>query len=313
MAPATAKQIGSGYIDLQVNGSFGVDFNGDELSAESLHHVCVRLKEEGAAAFLPTVITDAIDVMAARLSRLAKARQADPLAQEMVVGFHIEGPFINGATGFVGAHPPEFVRPASVPEIERLLEAADGLTRIVTLAPEHDKGFEVTRYLADLGITVAAGHCDPSFEQLEAAIDAGLSMFTHLGNACPGVLNRHENIIQRVLSLSSRLCISFIADGSHVPFRALGNYLRTAGSKRCVIVSDAISAAGLGPGRYQVGGQTVVVGDDQVPRSSDNLHFVGSATTLGQMASKLRSHLHLSDDEITQLISTGPRRVLASL
>jgi len=127
MTHTETSRIGSGYVDLQVNGTFGVDFNGHELTAESLHHACARLQEDGAAAFLPTVVTDKIDVMAARLSRLAKARQADPLARSMILGFHIEGPFISDAPGFVGAHPREFVRPANVPEMERLLEAADGL------------------------------------------------------------------------------------------------------------------------------------------------------------------------------------------
>ena len=312
MSPSNPKPISSGYVDLQVNGCTGVDFNGDELSVEAMHGVCERLRDEGAAGFLPTVITDEVDVMAGRLARLAKVRRADALAEEMILGVHIEGPFISSAAGFVGAHPQASVRPANLPQMERLLEAADGLTRIVTLAPEHDEGLRVTRYLTDHGITVAAGHCDPSLKQLEAAIDAGLSMFTHLGNGCPTMVNRHDNIIQRVLSFSSRLWISFIADGAHVPFPTLGNYLRAAGIERCVVVSDAISAAGLGPGRYRVGDQIAVVGEDQVPRSADGTHFVGSATTMARMADYLRRFLRLSEDEVFQLTSIGPRSVLGS-
>lgn len=300
----------SGYIDLQVNGCAGVDFNGDHLTVEAMHGVCQRLRDEGAAGFLPTVITDEIDVMAARLARLAEARRGDSLAQEMILGVHIEGPFISGAAGFVGAHPHAAVRPANLSQMERLLEAADGLTRIVTLAPEHDQGLRVTSYLTDHGITVAAGHCDPSRDQLQEAIDAGLSMFTHLGNGCPAMVNRHDNIIQRVLSLSSQLWISFIADGAHVPFPTLGNYLRAAGIEQCMIVSDAISAAGLGPGRYRLGDQSVVVGEDQVPRSTEGNHFVGSATTMAQMADNLRRFLRLSESEILQLTSIGPRSIL---
>ncbi len=310
MSTSSTKPASSGYIDLQVNGCAGVDFNGDHLTVEEMRGVCQRLSDEGAAGFLPTVITDEVDVMASRLARLAKVRRADTLAQEMILGIHIEGPFISSEAGFVGAHPQAAVRPASLSQMERLLEAADGLTKIVTLAPEHDEGLRVTRYLTDRGIAVAAGHCDPSLEQLEAAIDAGLSMFTHLGNGCPTMVNRHNNIIQRVLSLSSQLRISFIADGAHVPLPTLGNYLRAAGIERCVIVSDAISAAGLGPGCYRLGDQSVVVGEDQVPRSANGTHFVGSATTMSQMADKLRRCLHLSDGEILQLTAIGPRQIL---
>lgn len=299
-----------GYVDLQVNGYAGVDFNGDTLTVDAMHAVCHRIREEGAAGFLPTVVTDEVDVMATRLARLAEARRTDPLTREMILGVHIEGPFICGDDGYVGAHPQASVRPANLAQMEQLLEAADGLTRIVTLAPEHDEDLRVTKYLADHDITVAAGHCNPNIEQLQAAIDAGLSMFTHLGNGCPGKITRHDNIIQRVLSLSDHLWISFIADGHHVPFPALGNYLRAAGIDRCLIVSDAVSAAGLGPGRFELCGQTVVVGDDLVPRSTKGSNFVGSATMIPRMAENLRRFLKLSDDEVLQLTAVAPRQVL---
>lgn len=301
---------GSGYVDLQLNGYAGIDFNDDSFSPEDMHNVCERVREEGVAGFLPTIITDDLDAMAARLARLVAMRQADSLLQKMIVGFHIEGPFISAAPGYVGAHPADKVRPPNVSDAQRLLEAADGLTRIVTLAPELDQEFGVTRFLADQGITVAAGHCDPSFDQLEAAIDSGLSMFTHLGNGCHHHIPRHDNIIERTLSFADKLWISFIADGAHVPFFALRNYLRAAGFERCVIVSDAISAAGLGPGRYQVAGQEAIVGEDRVPRSAEGSHFVGSATSLPQMAENLRQHLHMLEEDVLQLTSIGPRSVL---
>ena len=126
--------------------------------------------------------------MAARLARIAAYRQADALARELIWGLHIEGPFISPLPGYVGAHPPEHVRPADPDAMRRLLDAAAGLTRLVTLAPERDAGLAVTRLLAGQGILVAAGHCDPSLADLRAAIDAGLSMFTHLGNGCPMTL-----------------------------------------------------------------------------------------------------------------------------
>ena len=87
--------------------------------------------------------------------------------------------------------------------MKRLLDAAGGLTKVVTLAPERDPGFRVTRMLARKNVIVSAGHSDASVDQLQAAIDAGLAMFTHLGNGCPMQMHRHDNIIQRVLSLSA--------------------------------------------------------------------------------------------------------------
>ena len=194
--------------------------------------------------------------------------------------------------------------------MQRLVDAAGGFAHIVTLAPERDPRMHVTRWLADRGIVVAAGHCDPTLDQLRQAMDAGLSMFTHLGNGCPMQLHRHDNVIQRVLSVADRLWLGFIGDGVHVDFPALGNYLKCAGLDRAVLVTDAISAAGLGPGRYTLGPQSVMIGDDLVARAPDGSHFVGSACTMPRMADYLRTRLHYSDAQIDALLARNPRRIL---
>ena len=179
------------------------------------------MQEDGTTGALATVITDSIESMKGKLQRLVRAREEDEVVRKVLVGLHIEGPFLNQADGFIGAHPRDWTRPATVDAMKELLEAAGDLTRIVTLAPECDEGFATTRFLAGEGIVVSAGHCDPSLDQLRAAIDAGLSMFTHLGNGCPMQLQRHDNIVERVLSLSEDLWICFIGDGVHVPPFAL--------------------------------------------------------------------------------------------
>ena len=301
----------SGYVDLQVNGYGGVDFNGDDLSADSLHAACQRLVADGVAGVLATVITDDIDRMVARLTRLATLRSSDTLAQQVIWGIHVEGPFISDQAGYVGAHPARATRPACRDAMRRLLDASEGLTRIVTLAPERDSQMAVTKWLADQGICVAAGHCNPSLEQLDAAIDAGLTLFSHLGNGCPIEMPRHDNVIQRVLSRSERLWISFIADGVHVPWHALGNYLKAATKERCIVVSDAISAAGLGPGKYQLAGQEVVVDAHGATWSADHSHLAGSATTMHQMEMNLRHTLGLSDREVKWLICDNPQDAIA--
>jgi N-acetylglucosamine-6-phosphate deacetylase len=299
-----------GYCDLQVNGYGGVDFNSDALTGEALHSACERLDADGVGAFLATVITDDLDAMCRRLARLARLREADSLARRLIAGVHIEGPFISPTDGFRGAHPAGGVIAADVDAMQQLLDAAAGLTRIVTLAPERDPGQRVTRLLTGTGIVVSAGHTDASLDELRAGIDAGLRMFTHVGNGCPMYLHRHDNIVQRALSLSRELWLSFIADGAHVPPPALGNYLRLAGYERCVVVSDAIAPAGLGPGRYTLGRQTVVVGDDMVPRAADASHFVGSAVTMAQSAAYLGATLGLPPETVQQLTTTNPRAVL---
>ena len=298
------------FFDLQVNGYAGVDFNQDGLTADDLHRACERLDADGVGGFLATIITDDLDAMCRRLSTLAALRERDPLAQRLIPGFHIEGPFLNEADGYRGAHPRDAIRPASLDSMTRLLDAAGGLARVVTLAPERDEGFTVTRMLATRGIVVSAGHTDATLDELRGAIDAGLSMFTHVGNGCPMHMHRHDNIVQRALSLADRLWLCFIADGAHVPFVALGNYLRIAGADRVVIVSDAIAPAGLGPGRYKFGRWDIVVGDDMVPRAPDRSHLVGSGITMRQNAENLRLALNLPPATARRLTSDNPRSVI---
>jgi len=301
---------GPAYFDLQVNGYAGVDFNQDDLTSDGLHHACERLRSDGVSGILATVITEKLPVMQSRLERLAALREEDPLAQELIAGFHVEGPFISPLDGFRGAHPEDSVLPATPDDANRLLDSGQGLVRLFTLAPEQDAGLKTTKMLVERGVVVSAGHCDPTIEQLDAAIDGGVSMFTHLGNGCPMMLHRHENVIQRVLSRSDRLHLCFIADGAHVPFAALKNYLRAAGIDRCSVVTDATAAAGMGPGHYRLGRWDVDVGEDLVAWSPDGSHLIGSAVTMVQAAANLREQLGLTESEVHLLTSKNPRVAL---
>lgn len=232
-----------GFFDLQVNGYGGVDFNHDGLTPESLHTACARLAADGVDGMLATIISEDLPIMIRRLQRLVQARAQDPLCARLIAGVHIEGPFLRPDGGYQGAHPPEAMRQADPDTAARLIEAGDGLVRLMTLAPECDPDQRTTRWLADHGVRVSAGHTDASLDTLRAAIDQGLTIFTHVGNGCPVMLNRHDNIIQRALHLADRLWLCFIADGVHIPPFALRNYLRLAGTARAVIVTDAMAAA----------------------------------------------------------------------
>jgi len=294
-------------VDLQVNGFAGIDFNQDALTAEQLHRACELISAHGVEAILATIITEKIEVMAHRLENLARLRESDPQARRIIAGIHIEGPFLSPEPGYRGAHPVEAIHSANVDEMQRLLDATRGLTRVVTLAPESDPQYRVTKMLAGQKIVVSGGHCNPSLDQLRAGIDAGLQMFTHLGNGCPMQMSRHDNIIQRVLSQADKLWLCFIADGVHVPFFTLRNYLKTAGIDRCIVVSDAMAAAGLGPGRYNLSRWEVTVDQDLAAWAPDRSHLVGSAITLRQSFTNLTTQVGLSDASALRLTSTNPR------
>lgn len=300
----------NGYVDLQVNGYADVDFNADELSAERVAAVCKRLQDEGVAGILATVITADLDSMCRRLENICRVRDADRNVADMIWGIHIEGPFFNPEPGYVGAHPKQHAREADIDTAKRLLEAAGGLTRIMTIAPERDPGHRVTKFLAEQGVCVSAGHCNPTLDVLRAAIDAGLSMFTHLGNGCPALMPRHDNIIQRALTLSNRLHIGFIADGVHVPFFALANYIQCCGIDRAFIVTDAICGAGLGPGEYTLGDRKVIVDENLATWAADRSHLVGSAGTMRRSEENLRNALGFDDRQVKQLLCDNPRSLI---
>ncbi len=297
-------------FDIQVNGYFGGDFTNPGITAEELHQTCVTLEQDGVDSILATVITDDVAALCGKLSHLVQLREEDELAKKIIAGFHIEGPFINPEVGYVGAHPIDCVKPANIEDSKRLLEATAGLTKLVTLAPEFDEGMATTRFLADQGITVSAGHCNPSLDQLKAGIDAGLSMVTHLGNGCPVTMPRHDNIIQRALSLSDKLWCCFIPDGAHVDFFALGNYLKVAGIDRSIMVTDAIAAAKLGPGRYTLSGMEIEVDEQGVARKPGSPNLAGATVTMPQIQENLSRQLGLDEEQIKTLIDSNPRKAI---
>lgn len=297
-------------LDIQVNGYAGTDFNSNTFTPEALRHACECLREDGCDQILATFITDTMENLELRIRRLVEFRAKDPLVQEVIAGIHVEGPFINIEKGYVGAHPPHCVKPATVEDAKRLVEAGEGLVKLVTLAPECDEGFKTTSYLAGEGVTVSAGHCNPDLKTLTESCDAGLSMFTHVGNGCPMIMHRHDNIVQRALTLREKLWLCFIPDGVHIPFFALKNYLQVAGIERSIFVTDAISAARLGPGRYTLAGWEILIGEDLVARSPDASHFVGSTVTVPRILDNSRNDLSLSEAEIITLLETNPRKAI---
>jgi N-acetylglucosamine-6-phosphate deacetylase len=299
-------------IDLQLNGYKGVDFNDDNLTAEALRLACQAIVTDGGQQILATVITDHLDLMVSRIKRLANLREQNKLISDVMVGIHVEGPFISPITGFVGAHPTAHVLPATVAHAKDIVAAGNGLIRVVTLAPEHDADFKTTQWLSQQNILVSAGHCNPSVEVLSAAIDAGLSAFTHLGNGCPIDMHRHNNIINRVLAADGLRWIMIIPDGIHLPPSLVRTMIRSIGIERIIAVTDATAAGGMGVGEFSLGSQKVIVEQDGAAWASDRSHLVGSTASMGRVRDVLQNDVGLSKPEIIQITETNPAMALVS-
>ena len=299
------------YIDLQVNGAYGVDFNSDSLTTEQFKFACSKLEESGVVGFLPTIITDSLDAMCNRITKIASIVESNPQLSGLVRGIHVEGPFLSDRAGFYGTHPPQHIKAANQRDAMRLVEAGRGRVRLVTLAPEQDAACETTRWLSDEGILVFAGHTDASFDMLKRAVDCGLRGFTHLGNGCIHQVDRQDNIMQRVLACRDKLMITLIADGIHLPAWLLKSWLEIIGPTRSIIISDSMSAAGMPAGEYSIGNQAVLVEPSRRTRHRDHGYLAGSASTMADMSRVLTETLSVGIAVREQIMHDNALAILA--
>jgi N-acetylglucosamine-6-phosphate deacetylase len=262
--------------DLQVNGFAGTDFQSDAPDLPALLRATEGLRRAGCTRFLLTLITDDWNSILGRLARLRRLRESSPDLRRAIMGWHIEGPFLSSQPGFCGAHEPARMIDPTPAHLTALRGQVADDRLLITLAPERPGAIEAIRHAVSIGITVSLGHTDAPAAVLAEAVAAGATGFTHLGNGCPQLLDRHDNIILRVLNQPG-LRVGFIPDGIHVPAGLLRVAHRALPAVAPYYVSDAMSAAGAPPGKYPLGRLELEVGADQVVRRPGSPLFAGSA------------------------------------
>ncbi len=268
--------IAPGLFDAQVNGYGGVDFQQDDLKVGDLVSAARQLRNAGCTRFLLTLITDEWTKLMGRLRHLRELREQSAELQAAIAGWHIEGPFLSTEPGFHGAHDPALMCDPTPQHIGELRSITENDPLLLTLAPERPGAIEVIEDAVLRGIKISLGHTNASAEILLRAVRAGASSFTHLANGCPRELDRHDNILWRVFETPD-LMVSLIPDRIHVSpglFRVLHRNLVLGW---IYYVSDAMSAAGMAPGRYKLGKLELEVGMDQVVRQPGKPLFAGSA------------------------------------
>jgi len=262
------------WIDLQVNGFAGADYNDPALPHDSIARSIQALFATGVARFYPTVITGAPDRMEGALRNLSAAK--DTLAEgEAIDGFHVEGPHISPEDGPRGAHPARWVRPPDFDEFRRWQDATGNRVRIVTLSPEWPEAPAYIERITAEGVVAAIGHTGATSEQIAAAVAAGATLSTHLGNGAHAVLRRYNYILDQLAD--DRLMADFIVDGIHLPAPFLKIALRAKGPERTVLVTDAAAPAGCAPGRYRLGEVDVELTPDQRVVMAGKDRLAGSA------------------------------------
>ena len=311
-APDTADYIAPGFIDLQVNGFAGVDYNDPASPAEEIARSIQKMFTTGVTRFFATVITGSEERINGSLKNLAKAkdefaRNGRPEAVAMEA-FHVEGPHISPETGPRGAHPLEFIRRPDLNEFARWQEAADGNIRLVTVSPEWDETPGYIRGLVRSGVVVSIGHTKATAEQILAAVDAGATMSTHLGNAAHPVLPKTQNYIWEQLA-EDRLAACFIVDGIHIPQPFVRAAMHAKGLEKSILVTDAVMPAMCEPGPYKLGQVDVELraNGSVVMRGTERL--AGSALRMDEAVANTVRFAGVSLPAALAMATTNPARV----
>lgn len=299
--------VAPGWIDLQVNGYAGVDYNSplaphDEI-ARSIH----VLHSTGTTRFLPTVITGPPEDMLAALRNLAKAKASLPEGDSMEA-FHVEGPHICPDDGPRGAHPRHSVRPPDVNEYKRWQEATGGNIRLITISPEWPQAVRYIETVVEDGVVVSIGHTNATAEEIQAAVSAGATKSTHIGNGAHKQMLRHPNYIWEQLA-EDRLAAGFIADGIHLGKAFFKAALRAKGIWRSLLVTDASMPACCKPGIYKLGDQELELTSDNRVVLAGQDRLAGSALRMDEAITNAMRMGEISLSEAVSMANRNPARV----
>ena len=301
--PPTDLWIAPGFIDLQVNGFAGVDFNRPEASADEIQRALERIVSTGVTRCLPTVITGPPGEMLACLRNLARVQSP------VIAGFHVEGPHISPEDGPRGAHPLDSVRAPDLAEYRRWQEATDDRIRLITLSPHWPDAIQYIRAIVRDGVTASIGHTSANSEQIAAAVDAGATLSTHIGNAGHTTLPKIRNYIWDQLA-EDRLSASFIADGIHLPAAFLRAALRAKTVSRSILATDASAPAGAASGRYRLGAQDADLTPDGRVVLSGTDRLAGSALKMNDAIANVMRMAGVTQAEAVRMATVNPARII---
>jgi N-acetylglucosamine-6-phosphate deacetylase len=297
--------LAPGLMDVQVNGFGGVDFQAENLTEADLTHAVHEIQAAGCTRFLLTLITDEWSRMMAKLRHLREVRAGSARLQHALAGWHIEGPFLSAEPGFHGAHDPALMRDPTPELIHELRTLTEDDLVLLTLAPERPGAIEAIKLATSLGIVVSLGHTNADGDTLSQALAAGATGFTHLGNGCPLMLDRADNILWRAFETRGPM-FSVIPDRIHVSpplFRLIHQVLPV---ESLIYVTDAVAAAGAPVGRYHLGQLEIEASPDGVVRSPEHLNLAGSALRPVEAVFRAAEMLNVPWQQAWHHYSTAP-------
>lgn len=288
-----------GFVDIHNHGGGGASFTSGTVE-EILKGIHTH-RQHGTTTLVASTVTGEMDFLARRAGLLSElAEQGD------IAGIHFEGPFISPCRK--GAHSERLLRDPDPAEVRKLIDAAHGTAKMVTLATELPGGIDSVRLLTEHGVIAAIGHTDATYEQTMEAIEAGATVATHLFNAMPALGHRTPGPIAALLE-DERITVELINDGTHLHPASLQLAFHHAGANRVAFITDAMDAAGFGDGRYMLGPLEVEVSEG-VARLVEGGSIAGSTLTLDRAFKRAVTVDGLPVEDVVTAISANPAKLL---
>ena len=289
------------FFDIHIHGSAGRDVM--EGTPDAFTTVGTFLARHGVGAYLPTTVTAAIDITLKSLERMSAWIGRDTVGARPL-GIHIEGPFLSPHKK--GAHPASLLQTPSVELFDRMWHASEGTIRLMTIAPELPNAEEVIKRATGLGVRVSLGHSNADTTATRAGIRTGAVSATHTFNAMRQFDHRDPGLLGEVLT-NDDLFAELICDGLHVHPDAVRLYWRAKGPERAILITDAMSAAGMPDGNYKLGELDVRVINGRCVIGEDTL--AGSTLTLARAVRNFVEFTGASIDDVSKLTSRNPSRL----
>ena len=300
--------LSPGFFDIQVNGYEGNGYSHEDFFGNTIAKIMSALDASGTTRHMPTIVTVANDRMLKNLAVIAQAVSGAEDIAAAIPGIHIEGPYISAEDGPRGAHTPDYIRDPDFDEFQGWQEAAGGLIRLITLAPERKGAIEFIEKAVAAGIVVSIGHTAAAPERIQQAIQAGARMTTHLGNGSHNMLPRLNNYIWEQLA-ADELAAGIICDGFHLPRPVVKVIKRTKGLNRLVLVSDVAYYAGLKPGFYEFENTEIQVFEDGHLGLAGTDYLAGAAHLLDWDIAQFINYTNTTLAEAIRLCTTNPSRL----
>ena len=289
------------FLDIHIHGSAGRDVM--EGTPDAFSAIGRFLARHGVGAFLATTVTAPIDTTLRSLEGMSAAIGSDHDGARPL-GIHIEGPFLSPHKK--GAHPEQLLQKPSVELFDRMWQAAHGKIRLMTIAPELPGAEELISHAVRLGVRVSLGHSNADTAAARAGVRAGAVTATHTFNAMRQFDHRDPGLLGEVLA-NDNLFAELICDGLHVHPDAVRIYWKAKGPDRAILITDAMSAAGMPDGTYKLGELDVRVVNGKCVIGEDTL--AGSTLTLDRGVSNFAEFTGATIDDVSKLVSRNPARM----